>query len=204
MRNTILTLKVGEVQIEGVSDIRQQVVNHFIEIFREPNVDRPRLDGVVFHSLSDNDNLSLSAPFSFHELDVSVSQCEGDKSPGLDDFNFSFLKILQNFLRGDLGIMFDQFHQLLSLPHSFSYYFMTLIPKVNSPSLLGDFQPISQVGSLYKLVAKVLAIRLGYLMENLISPNQSVFLKGRMLVDRVVAINEMVDLAKGSKKLSYS
>lgn len=51
-RNVILSLKVKEIWIEGMSDIRQEAVNHFIEIFKEPNVNRPHLNGVVFRSLS--------------------------------------------------------------------------------------------------------------------------------------------------------
>lgn len=86
-----------------------------------------------------------------------------------------------------------------SLPRSFASYFMTSIPKVNPSSNLGDFRPISLLGSLYKLVAKVLATRLEVVMEKLISPSQSTFFKGRMLVDGVVVINEVVNLSKRSK-----
>jgi hypothetical protein len=48
-------------------------------------------------------------------------------------------------------------------------YFVTLIPKVNSPFSLGDFRPISLLGSLYKLIAKVLASRLAKVMNSLIA-----------------------------------
>lgn len=62
IRNTILALKVGEAWIEGVSNIRCEVVNHFTESFKEPNVDWPRLDDVVFRSLWDEDNLFIIGP----------------------------------------------------------------------------------------------------------------------------------------------
>lgn len=48
---------------------------------------------------------------------------------------------------------------------------MTLIHKVDSPSQMRDFQPISFVGSLYKLLAKLLVGRLIDFMEKLISYN---------------------------------
>jgi hypothetical protein len=75
-------------------------------------------------------------------------------------------------------------------------YFITLIPKVTNPHSISEFRPISLLGSLYKIVAKVLATRLGSVMGNLISKNQSAFIKGRLLVDGVLTINEVVDLAK--------
>lgn len=46
----------------------------------------------------------------------------------------------------------------------------------------------------------MLTIRLGVKMGKRISPNQSAFLKEIMLVDGVVTINEVVDVAKRSKR----
>lgn len=73
MRNPILELKVGDVYIEAVSDIRHQVMNHFIEILRESTVNRPCLDDIVFHSLSVDDNMPLLVILSSQELDVAIS-----------------------------------------------------------------------------------------------------------------------------------
>lgn len=65
---------------------------------------------------------------------------------------------------------------------------------------MGEFWPISLVVSLYKLVANVVDKRLGLVMDKMISPNQLTFLKGRMLVYGVVVVNELIDLAKGTRK----
>lgn len=46
-RNIILALKVGEVWIDGASKITQEMVNYFIKIFREPDIDKHHLDVVV-------------------------------------------------------------------------------------------------------------------------------------------------------------
>jgi hypothetical protein len=86
------------------------------------------------------------------------------------------------------------------LPKSMLSFFVTLIPKVSSPLELKDFRPISLLGSLYKLLAKVLARRLAGIMNSIISSSQSAFLKGRHLVDEVLVVNEIVDFAKKAKK----
>lgn len=79
--------------------------------------------------------------------------------------------------------------------------------KVKFPSQLGAFRHIARVGSLYKLVHKVLATILGLVMDKVIFPNQLVLLKSRILIDGVVAVavNEVIDLDKTSRKsrLSY-
>ncbi|KAK2369529.1 hypothetical protein QL285_082658 [Trifolium repens] len=75
---------------------------------------------------------------------------------------------------------------------------LSLIPKVTCPSSLGEFRPISLLGCLYKIVAKVLAARLAKVMDSLVATTQSAFIKGRNLVDGVMVINEVIDLAKKS------
>jgi hypothetical protein len=144
--------------------------------------------------------LAAFSSFSTEEIDNVVMESDGNKSPGPDGFNFSFFKEFWYLLKDEVRIMFDQFFENASLPKSFASYFVALIPKVKSPFSLDEFRPISLLGSLYKLVAKVLAARLAPVMHSIVATTQSAFLKGRLLVDGVVVINEVVDLAKKSGK----
>jgi hypothetical protein len=199
-RNSIVALKDGDVWLESPSQIRDLVVNYFSNHFMAKSSIRPNLDGVNFPSLSLEDNIALTAPFSLDEIHVVVKESDGNKSPGPDGFNFSFLKSCWEIVKGEVRIMFDQFHGIGSLPKCILSYFVTLIPKVNLPFSLGEFRPISLLGCLYKLIAKVLTNRLAKMMNLLIAHNQSAFLKGRNLVDGVMVVNEVVDLAKRSGK----
>lgn len=49
----------------------------------------------------------------------------------------------------------------------------------------------------------VLAKRLGVVMNKIIIPYQRAFLKGRMLFDGVVVVNEVIDLAKQTMKACH-
>ncbi|KAK2409184.1 hypothetical protein QL285_044632 [Trifolium repens] len=102
---------------------------------------RPKIDGVVFPSLSEEENEALISTFTLEEIEEVVRYIDGNKSLGPDDFNFAFLKKFWEMLKGDLGIMFDQFHDKSCLSKSFLSYFVTLIPKITSPSLISDFRP---------------------------------------------------------------
>jgi hypothetical protein len=75
-----------------------------------------------------------------------VCGCDGSKSPGPDGFNFAFIKEFWDLLKGEIRIMFDQFHGNACLPKDICSYFLTLIPKVACPQSLGDFRPISLSG----------------------------------------------------------
>jgi hypothetical protein len=66
--------------------------------------------------------------------------------------------------------------------------------------LINKFHPIFLLGFVYKFFTKVLAIRLRHALEKLTSSNQLAFIKGRFLVDRVITMNNVVDLAKRACK----
>jgi hypothetical protein len=161
------------------------------------------LDGVVFPVISEGENVMLTAPFCWEEIEGVVMNSDGNKSPGPDEFNFAFLKKFWYLLKGEVRILFDQFFSNANLPKGLLSYFITLIPKVACPSSLGEFRPISLLGCIYKLIAKVLAARLAKVMDSVVASTQSAFVKGRNLVDGVMVVNEVIDFAKKSGRACF-
>lgn len=92
--------------------------------------------------------------------------------------------------------MFNQFFQFTKLLRSFSSHSITIIHEVVSLFGIGEFRHILLVRSLYKIAAKVFTRR----QDKLISPNQPTFIRRRQCVNGIVAMNEIIDQAKKSKK----
>ena len=68
------------------------------------------------------------------------------------------------------------------------------------PQCLNDYRPISLIGCIYKIVAKLLANRLKRVMPIIIDDRQSAFISGRHFLHSVVIANEVVEEAKRGRK----
>ncbi|GAU48536.1 hypothetical protein TSUD_282880 [Trifolium subterraneum] len=198
-RNQLSILRRGEEWIQGVDNIKSEVKNYFVTNFTEDWHNRPFVHGINFNVLSAKDNDFLLQPFSEEDVREVLWSCDGNKSPGPDGFNFNFLKECWSILKSDVIDFLNEFHHSAVLPKGITASFLALIPKKDHPQQLSDYRPICLIGILYKLLSKVLAARLKKVMGKLISTCQSAFLPGRQILDGVVALNEIIDLAKRRK-----
>ncbi|WJX67068.1 hypothetical protein P8452_51564 [Trifolium repens] len=93
-----------------------------------------------------------------------------------------------------------EFHRNGKLTRGINSTFIALIPKVDNPQKLNDFRPISLVGSMYKILAKVLANRLRQVVGSVVSEVQSAFVKERQILDGILVANEVMDDARKNQK----
>lgn len=174
-------------------DKKNAIKNHFSNLNVESVFSRPVLDGIDFATLGSSQCLGLSAVFTMDELEDSVNNCDGNKTPGLDGFNLNFIRKFWEVIKLDVWGVDEEFYYNVKLPKGMMSHFMALIPKTTCPQGLADFRPISLLGCTYKILTMMLVSRLRAIMNYIISDNQSAFIPGRNLLDGVVIINEVVD-----------
>ncbi|GJR04359.1 RNA-directed DNA polymerase, eukaryota, partial [Tanacetum coccineum] len=85
-------------------------------------------------------------------------------------------------------------------PRGCNSSFIALIPKVVDAKFVTDFRPISLIGSVYKVVTKVLARRLAMVISDLISNTQSAFVANRQILDGPFILNEVLAWCRSKRK----
>jgi len=167
--NAIQLPNVNDVQIEGVHNIRGAVWNHFYSHFKAVTIERPEVEDLHFLMLSVNEATSLVRPFTLEEVKAAIWNCDSFKSPGPDGISIGFIKQFWPELKVDFMRFINEFHRNGKLTKGTNATFISFIPKVASPQRLNDYRPISLVGCMYKVLAKVLASRLRYVIIIVVS-----------------------------------
>jgi hypothetical protein len=96
-------------------------------------------------------------------------------------------------VKADLMNFFHNFHEHETFVKSLNATFITLIPKKLGQLETRDFRPISLIGSVYKILARVLASRLQPIVGTLISNSQNTFIGGRQILDSILVANECLE-----------
>jgi len=81
-----------------------------------------------------------------------------------------------------------------------NYAMITLIPKEHEAKVLKKFRPISLLNCSFKIFSKALNNRLIKVADRLISPNQTMFIKGRFILESVVTVHEIIHYIHKNKQ----
>ncbi|RVW26080.1 putative ribonuclease H protein [Vitis vinifera] len=146
---------------------------------------RPSVDGISFMRLDISEAEGLEIPFVEEEVLAALTDLGKDKAPGPDGFTMAFWLYGWDVVKFEIMGFFREFHERGRFVKSLNATFLVLVPKKGGAEDLKDFRPISLVGSLYKLLAKVLANRIKKVMGKVISEPQNAFVE--VLVDCVKA-----------------
>lgn len=135
-------------------------------------------------------NDRLCRGFTKEEVAAALQQMPPQKVPGPDGFSAGFYQ--ENW-----EVVGDEVCQTVlailnsgTIDSELNFTYIVLILKKQDPMRVSEFRPISLCNVFYKIISKVLANRLKGTLPLLISPNQSAFIPGRLIMDNILAAYE--------------
>ncbi|XP_071714472.1 uncharacterized protein [Rutidosis leptorrhynchoides] len=182
----------------------KEIKDHFFDFFAnkfsslQSDVLFPNL--TPFSTLNRDDVVSLESEFTEQEIKMAVWSCGSQKTPGPDGFSFHFIKYFWEIMKADIISAVNNAINSRSLSKGATSSFITLIPKSTKPMHTNDFRPISLIGAFHKIIAKLLALRLAKVIDKIISPEQTAFIRGRQILDGPLILNEVIEWYKKNNK----
>jgi hypothetical protein len=196
--NSIDSLMIEGMLSNNQVEISEHIVKYYQKLFEEQCQWRLRVDGLVFDPILDHEAGWLEREFEEEEVRKVVMAMEGDKAPGPDGFSIAFFQVCWEVVKEDIMKIFREFLAEGKFEANLNFTFISLISKISGALEMKDFRPISLVGSLYKIIAKVLANRLKGVLDKVISKTQSAFIKGRQILDPILIANVSRDSRRRS------
>ncbi|CAI5483376.1 unnamed protein product [Closterium sp. Yama58-4] len=145
----------------------------------------------------------MAAPWTEAEVKTAMRELPRGKAPGADGLPKELLEDNWDLLGDTVMDFMREFESTGKLPENFSTAVTILLHKKGERTELGNYRPITLLGAVYKIVAKLLVNRMKRELPQVISEHQFGFVPGRRLADAVKVVADTIDAAVVGKEDWY-
>jgi len=191
-------------EITNLEDILEEERRYYLKLYSSTrkNVYEPLVENTMYKDMQTLESEKvpgemhemLTAPITDEELWDIIKESPNGKSPGADGYTNEFYKKFWPKLKLYVTASLRKALSVGSLSISQRQGVINLIPKANKdPVYLKNWRPITLLNQDYKYLAKCLAHRCKDILPNIISPDQTGFVPGRLIGTNILRIFNLMN-----------
>ena len=191
-------LDIGNCEAKESSEILAALSEYYASLYSsDENFSNIELENYLksakLPKLSDIESQSLERAITVEELGRTLRKFSNNRSPGSDGFPYEFFKVfwidIKHFVHRSL--IYGLGKGELSITQREGL--ITLVPKPSKPrNLISSWRPITLLNSTYKILAGTVANRLKTVLNSIIHPDQTAFMKNRFIGENIRATHDVL------------
>ena len=194
-KKAIFSLEDRDKVLTEKEELKKHITDYYKNLFGREEEINMHLDENFWEQsqrMSEEGNTDLTKPFTLEELDAAVKDMKNSTAPGPDGFSIEFFKEFWPKVREDINEMLDDLHAGVLDLWRLNYEIIILLPKLREANNIKQYRHICLLNVIYKIITKVLTLRLTRWAGKVISKKQTAFLPGRSILDGVVILQEVL------------
>ena len=197
IRKSINSIKIASQVITDKKQILSEFSTHLSEKYRTSNIVEDAscfLENTIDNKLSPEQKTELEKPITLNELTQALQGMKKGRSPGVNGFTASFFRQFWVYIGPFLLRVLNNNIAQGNTCQSFREGIITLIPKPGqAEDCIKGWRPISLLNTDFKIISAAVANRLKSVMDILISPTQSAYIKGRYIGENTRLVYDVID-----------
>ncbi len=143
--------------------------------------------------LSHEERENLERDLNITEFDTAIEKAKLNTSPGIDSISNRFIKTFWHIFRVPLLDYAKCCYDKGLLTENFRCAKIRLIPKKGDTSLLKNWRPISLLNCFYKIISRVIALRLRSVMDKITRVGQKGFSGSKYCQEVLIGIVDTIN-----------
>ncbi|GFY91271.1 hypothetical protein Acr_07g0014670 [Actinidia rufa] len=135
---------------------------------------------------------NLICPVTEEEIKKALFSIGQDKAPGPDGFTSCFFKKAWTTVGEDFIAAVKEFFSSGQILRQINHSVLALIPKFKDADKVEDFRPIACCNVIYKVISKIIALRLAPALISVIDPAQAAYVQNRKMVENIFLLQELL------------
>ena len=180
--------------------ISEVICKYYSSLFTSLPYDGTRtVDKALKPCVTREQNEKLTTIPTAKEIREATFAIHRDKAPGPDGLSACFFQANWETVGPAVVEEIQSFFTTSNLARQINNTVVRLIPKTATAKIVEDYRPIALCNVYYKIISKLLSLRLKPVLAGIISENQSAFIPGRAIADNVLITHEVLHFLKNSK-----